>query len=254
MRPVFLLVFMFLFSPFSFAHLESNPAQCKSAFEEIAPPKENDVISKGRKLRGYSILVGTMVGSAAVGSYLTSLLPAHTEFLTGFIGVLSGLGFYEFSAPIREPLNSTVRKFSFIIKKYGGLQTVNSNKELDQLWARTQENYSLNSQMSRNIINNFILSAKQNFYEAHRAMVSENEIYAIDQIAEAAYRMRMLFREVEPNDSSVAGAIKTSFLNHVKISTEFSEKVFDRIKILDSKINEPQVSQYYREALKAWIQ
>lgn len=201
-------------------------------------------------MRGYAVLIGTMVGSAVLTSSLSSHLPSDYQFASVFIGQISTLGVYVLGAPIWEPLSSRFRKWAFGMSNetWGA-----SSQHLEATWTRTQEHYSLNAQMSRNVMSQFILTVKDNFYQAYRAHVENNTAYSADQIAEAAYRMRILFKEISPTDQSVAAAVATAFTHHVTIDSQTVDLIWKRLQILDSEILEPKVRLYYESVLATWL-
>lgn len=201
--------------------------------------------------KGYVVLAGIMVGSAAITSQLGSQLPQSMQFATIFISQLGAIGLYALGAPILEPLTSRFRKWAF---------GMNDNSEgdfstdpLEATWRRTQNHYSLNAQMSRNIISQFILSVKQNFYYAYRAMEESNPEYSADQIAEAAFRMRLLFKDIEPDDLSVAIAVRATFTRHITVDRAFIELVQEKASDLDPDSSLPVVRSYYDELFTAWF-
>jgi hypothetical protein len=200
-------------------------------------------------LRGYALLVTSMVASAAAVTYLTGQLPPDFQFVSQILTQFSTLGIYVFGAPIWEPLSSAVRKLAF------GLGMVEKSEsarqaEFETLWRRTQEYYSANGQLSRTVLTDYITSVQQNFYQAFQAVQSDNPEYAADQVAEAAFRLHMLFREIPPSDPSVAGAVRAAFINHVKVGSDFTKMVLERIQKLDpNEASEP----FYQEVLQAWL-
>ncbi len=206
----------------------------------------------GRSKRGYAVLVGAMVGSAALTTFLGSRLPPELQFTSIFLAQVSTLGVYVLGAPIWEPISSRFRQWAFGV----GKAKPSSEPSFDQLestWIRTQENYSLNSQMSRNVISQFILTVRDNFYAAYRAHNESNPVYSADQVAEAAYRMRILFKEVHPNDPSVKAVVQSTFTNHIKVDSEFKDLVWSRLERLDKHIDKDEVSLYYSRVLIYWL-
>lgn len=247
----YLFLFLIFNSNFAFANKCSNLFECDSVCmasnisREVAKNVEKKV-----SLRGYAILIGAMVGSAAITAKLTSMLPTHAQFLSQLVAQISTLGIFVLGSPIWEPITSGFRKFAFGINK-NHEESNTDQKQLETLWLKTQENYSLNAQMSRNIINLFIASTRQNFYEAHRAFTEHNKEYSADQIAEAAVRLKMLFKEIPPNDPSVAIAIQTAFTNHLQIDDAFKKLVFEKIKKMH--ISDDFDEEYYFFLLQNWL-
>lgn len=223
---------------------------------EVSSLVEVDLAKKGfsgPQTRGYAILIGAMVGSAALTTYLGSHLSPDLQFLSIFIAQVSTLGVYVVGAPIWEPLSSRFRQMAFGIGKDSSLDAVGLNPQLEATWLRTQENYSLNAQMSRNIITQFIVSVKQNFYEAQRAYSTIDNHFSADQVAEAAFRLRILFKEISPDDVSVVAAINSAFTNHIVVDSTFVELVWSKIRILDPNFDSVESRQYYRLALESWL-
>lgn len=203
-----------------------------------------------QQARGYAILISAMVLSAATTTYLTSSLPQNFQFLSHFIAQVSTLGVYVLGAPIWEPLSSRFRKMAF------GVHLMDSKTEdpgFESLWRKTQENYSLNAQMSRNVIIQFIISVQQNFYEAYRATRSNDPEYAANQIAEAAYRLKHLFKEISPTDQAVATVVHSAFSNHLDLDEDFESKVLEKITAFEKQTLSPEQLEYYSALLKTWL-
>lgn len=211
---------------------------------------EKHGISKA-KARGYAILTATMVGSAAITSALTSSLPQNLSFLSLVMAQASTLGIYVMGAPIWEPLSSRFRKWAFGIQQ--PTEPLNAEKPLERLWQDTQGLYSLNAQMSRNIINSFILTAQRNFNEARSAIISGDRDLAVDQIAEAAIRLHRLFAEIPPEDPSVRLSIRTSFTRHIEKPEELRPAVLLRIQLLDEQALQSPHREFYHRVVDAWL-
>ncbi len=225
------------------SHEASSLAEVELAKKGISGPQK----------RGYAILIGSMVGSAALTTYAGSHLSSDLQFLSIFLAQVSTLGVYVVGAPIWEPISSRFRQMAFGIGKDSSLDAVGLNPQLEATWLRTQESYSLNAQMSRNIISQFIVSVKQNFYEAQRAYSTNDNNFSADQVAEAAFRLKILFKEISPDDVSVAAAINSAFTNHIVVDSTFVELVWSKIRILDPNFDLVENRQYYRLALQSWL-
>lgn len=229
-------------------------AQAVQISHEVATAVEK---SAPGKMRGYSILIGSMVGSAALTSYLTSMLPPRMQFLSLFCAQISTLGVYVFGSPIWDPLASGFRKMAFGISEdpSGKTKTTDPDQQkLERIWKRLQNSYSLNAQISKNMINSFLSSTRQNFFEAHRAMHSNDPHYAADQVAEAAFRMRRLFREIPPDEISVRVAAQTAFTRHGPVDENFKKLVLQKLSELDPQWEAGQNSDYYHQLLSHWLE
>lgn len=209
----------------------------------------------GREVRGYAILSAAMLASAATATYLNSALPDNFQFLSQFVAQVSTLGVYMMGAPIWEPLSSKFRKLAFGVRRRGGVDAsrLSESEGFEQTWRRTQETYSLNAQMSRNLINQFIVTLNQNFFEAFRAIKSGERNYATDQIGEAAVRLRTLFKEISPEDISLANAVRTSFANHVVTDAAFIDEVLKKVEALDPAAHTREAQQFYQRLFVTWF-
>ena len=204
----------------------------------------------GRRAGAYAVLIGAMVASAAATTYLTSHLPTDLHFLSQLIGQVSTLGVYVFGAPIWEPLSSAFRKLAFEVEG-AGVASVDPRHEAQ--WYRTQNTYSLNEQMGRNIAVAFLSSNHQSFYEARRAMQTSDVTYAADQVAAAAVRLRLHFADLPADESTIAMAVRTSFTSHVAVDGQFRAEVARRIQALDPAAGAPEPKRHYAAVLDAWL-
>lgn len=212
------------------------------------------------RIRGYAVLVGTMVGSAALTAQATASLPPSAKFLTALISQVGTIGILVVGAPIWEPVISVFRQwaFDFSNRDAGSSRRTPERQELEGLWRSTQAAYSQNAQMSRNVLELFIQGAHHNFVAAYRAMREwgndgSGHAYAADQIAEAAVRMRKLFEEIPPTDASVARAVRAAFTRHVEYPEGLIPEVTARIAELDADFTDPRVAARYEEVLRVWL-
>lgn len=263
-RAVF-FIFLFFIAPIHTFAAEN--VKCESHLSAQIPASGDKLLSESlrktvyrfelsREARGYSILIATMIASAAATTYLSSALPPDFQFISHFLAQISTLGVYVFGAPIWEPLSSGFRKIAFGVRQGevgAGAGSTELDREFESLWRRTQENYSLNQQMSRNVITQFLISVHQNFYEAYRAAHDRNPEYAADQVAEAAVRLRTLFREIAPDDPSLVGAIQAAFTHHVAVDEAFAQSVARRIANLDERALSDEGRSYYQRIFSAWL-
>ncbi len=219
----------------------------KEALAEATPSRASVV---GKRIRGFAVITAAMVTSAAVSTHLTSELPKDMAFLSHLVGQVSTIGIFVLGAPIWEPISSAFRKFAFGL---GDARATASDPMLEGQWQRTQGRYSLNAQMSRNVIQSFLLAAQSNFNTAREAMWSGRQNLAIDQIAETAVRLRRLFAEIDPRDPSIALAVQSSFTRHVELPAAIEKDVMARIEQNDSQAKSPLAQEYYRSLLDAWL-
>lgn len=246
-----------------------SPAFAKRRCEQIFGQSGDIVIAKsisdrltnsveiskrfGTKARGYVIISAAMVSSAAVSAHLTSALPSDMAFLSHLVSQVATIGIYVLGAPIWEPISSAFRKFAFGLNQLDTSAVLKSDPELESLWRKTQGHYSQNAQMSRNLIQSFLIAAHGNFTSARIAMRENEPQLAVEQISEMAIRMRRLFHELDPQDASVALAVRSTFTRHVAVTDRFKSQVFAKIQDDDPDFSEPEAQAYYAAILSSWL-
>jgi hypothetical protein len=232
----------------------SSPCSPKKLAQGISrklTQKLRDFSVDKKRARGLAIITATMVGSAALSSGVMAILPGQFSFLSQLIAQVSTLGVIVIGAPIWEPASSAFRKFAFGISN--NRSKTPADRSLEILWTSTQEKYSHNAQMSRNVINSFLLAVQNNFFEARRAMLEGNPEFAIDQIAESAVRMHRLFAEISPEDESVRLAIQSTFTRGVENPSSLKEKVLERIRFFDPAASDPEIYSLYERMINSWL-
>lgn len=222
---------------------------------QIASLSEVELTKRGVSLsqaKGYAILVGTMAASSALTAYLTNHLPAGAQFLSHFTSQVATLGFYVFGAPILEPLSSRIRQTAFRIQdKAPADQALLDPLELQ--WRETQNLYSLNAQMSRNLINAFIAATHASYFEARRAYKNRDLSYGATLFAQTAVHLRSSFREIPATEPSIANAIRAAFTTDVQPDLKFIELVRYKIETLDPTVKESETNAFYDLLLKTWL-
>ncbi len=235
---------------------ECPPAGCSQKSMATAVAKTvQSVLSKTRQsyqvVRGYSLLIGVMVASSVASTYLPDVLP---KYLVPLLGPLTTIGIFTTISSILERRNSAWRQKGFKLS-YGQTGTVTADeiKYLEDLWPNSQTTYSLNAQMSRNVVGSEFASAQQNFYYAYRAMTENNRAYAVDQIAATAIRMRTLYGELKPSDKFMTLAVQSTFTRHVSDPLSLKTEILKRIQLDDKNAQLPVVVAYYEALLTAWL-
>ncbi len=271
MKHIF-LVFLLLTSP----ALQAKPlAQCGNYFinhEPIQNAKYFSSLAKTQFLkvkglhknaRGYAVIITTMLLTASVSSYISATVAKDYPFLTYFISQVSLLGIVVIGAPIWEPVSSYFRKFAFNIKNNGSQQ--NADPYLEKMWFESQEKFSLNSQMSRNVVVSALTNIQTTLYEANLAFTNGRIDYAIQQIASIAVRLRLLFMEIKPNDEHIALAFRSIFTSHLthnltpvkslgaqNKNPDLKSEILNKISVLDRDFND-ESSAYYKTLLQTWL-
>jgi hypothetical protein len=174
----------------------------------------------------------------------TCALPEEYKFAAMLISQLSILGVAAV-APIMDPLHSKVKKIAF-----GG---ENENQELEAMWYRIQQSLSINGQMSRNVLSQFLLLFQQNLSNAFSAYSKGDLPYALSQIALSAVVMRLNYKEILPNDSTVELFANANFSSHFTISEYFIQSLRERIYKLDAHSQTEEAKSYYDILLSTWL-
>lgn len=225
---IFCIFFISISAP---AEPQKDPLLCKTSLSKI-------------NITRSAALVGAMVGTAAASTYLTGALPEKYKFAAMIISQLSVLGL-AVAAPILDPLHSKVKKIAF-----GGTE---ENQELEAMWYRIQQSLSINGQMSRNVLSQFLLLFQQNLSNAFSAYSKGDLPYAVSQVALAAVVMRLNYKEILPSDSTVALFVNANFTSHFTFSEDFIQSVRDRIYKLDSQSQTEEAKNYYNLLLSTWF-
>jgi hypothetical protein len=245
--------------------LESELALCKPT---CPPPvlsrKISKVLLKGftaagvaaQRTRGYAIIISAMVVDAAVITHLTKVLPENYKIISQFLTIASVWGFYDIGAPIVRPISSRVTKIASRIA-YGSEPVSKTtsllNSDWNEVYYRNQKLYDMTAVMGRNIVNQFLSIAHQNFSDAHRAMEKDDPEYAAAQIAGAAIRQHLYEEDIKPDDESVALDVRVTFSYHIKEKEELASLVREKISLYDPDSNKPEVKVYYEALLRAWL-
>lgn len=257
----FLILSLFLY-PFAalanptcedFFRFETRISELDLAHKIESEANQSPLIQKafGKKARGFAVITATMVASAALSTHLTSELPKDMAFLSALVGQISTIGIFVLGAPIWQPISSALHKFAFGLSAEKSEMT--SDPALERLWQQTQARYSQNAQMSRNLIQSFLLATHANFSTAREAMREGRETLAIDQIAETAVRLRRLFSEIDPTDASVSLAVQSTFTRHVEDPQRLKAFVLNRIERDDPEFRASSVRLYYETLIQTWL-
>lgn len=211
--------------------------------------KQNPFI---KNARGYSIIISVMLFSAATSSYISSKIATDYPFMTYFISQISILGIVVIGAPIWEPLSSYFRNLAFRLNKENKTFEQNvQSKYLEDLWQTTQKEFSINSQMSRNVIASVLNNIQINLFQSHMAFQKGDYPYAILQIATMAVRLRTLYSEIAPDDFQVTLAFQSILKYELKKHPKIFSDTWLEIKKLDSHFN--QNKNYYQKLLNEWL-
>lgn len=233
--------------------------QCSSYFQnqnslkKIATSRFQTLLQQNA--RGYAVIVSVMLLSAGVSSFISAHIAKDYPFMTYFISQLSILGIVVIGAPIWEPLSSYVRSKAFRLKKDVLPNDSFDKSYLEELWHLTQQKYSINSQMSRNVVASALNNIQLNLYHSYKAFQEGDRHYAILQIASMAVRLRTLFSEIHPQDEQVKLAFR-SILNIEELKNknpDLQSEILNQISILDPDSLHPNNLRYYQDLVAAWL-
>ncbi len=205
--------------------------------------------------RGYAVIVSVMLFSAGVSSFISAHIAKDYPFMTYFISQLSILGIVVIGAPIWEPLSSYVRSKAFRLKKDFNPNNSFDKSYLEELWHETQLKYSINSQMSRNVVTSALNNIQLNLYHSYKAFQEGDKHYAILQISSMAVRLRTLFSEIHPRDEQVQLAFR-SILSIEELKNknpDLKSEILKKISELDPDSVHPQNQGYYQNLVAAWL-
>jgi hypothetical protein len=104
--------------------------------------------------------------------------------------VLSAIAIYRIGAPLLLPSSSQVQHGAFKLLGRSGRSYPEGQQSLDDLWFDTQNEYSVNAQMSRNVIKDFILLASINLQGLDKDSSLSEIAYTISLLS---YFMKNLF-------------------------------------------------------------
>jgi len=204
---------------------------------------------KNRNVKAYAAISSVMIGSSSLVAYLSTLVskdhPALSYFVATFLSQITSLGVYVVGAPIWEPLQSKIRAFAY--RMTGTYQdNLPTHNFLERQYFKTNKALSLNEQMSRNVIKDYIKTLTQTLYFAKRASVENDYDYITSQLAEIAVRLRFLYPDVNPTNKIVVNAVHAGFTDFIVAPESYVARTLAKIKELDP-VND------YGKTIEAWL-
>jgi hypothetical protein len=199
------------------------------------------------KFKAYAALASVMLSTSAASAFIANSVgennPGLSYFIATFLSQLTSLGVYVVGAPFWEPLQSKIRVLAY--KTTGEHQEIQEPFDLlEQQYFRTNRTLSLNSQMSRNVLRDYIKTLTQSLYEAKKF---ENDLeYVCAQIAEVAVRLKTLYPDVNPSDPLIINSVRMVFTRFIHSPQALIPKVLDYINELDDPI-------LYEDIIRGWL-
>lgn len=234
MRRAFVLLLL-LASPAALATpqpLTPSPASCDAA----AAPPPSSASNNALIFRNSLILLAMAAADVALVKEITTAYPDNTA-LAVVLGQVSGFGMV-LAAPILEPLQAGIRRLAFRIRGAGpdtpgaaeGAPSPEDPRlqELNTQWRRTNEHYSLNEQMARNVLHQAMTLTRTYVEPLYRARNEGDIDRAALLAAELALALRANFMDVPAEDPVLVLAIR----NSVPADEGFGARVLAQVEAL----------------------
>lgn len=119
------------------------------------------------------------------------------------------LGVYVIGAPVWERLASRVRWWSF---QKGPRVASGDSNHLETIWDQTQNHYSINGQMSRNLLNQCLIRTDITFQQCEAALQENDLPRAAKYLAKQIIEHQILFRDVPDDSPLVLMAVRSMLL------------------------------------------
>lgn len=205
-----------------------------------------------RKTLSYAAIVSVMMGTSTIAAIVSELVsnksPALTYFVATFLSQVTSIGFFVVGAPFWEPLQSKVRAKSY---RMTGEHQIESESDdlLEQLYYRTNKSYSLNQQMSRNIITYYNKLLKQTLYYVNSLNPDPNDKaqikYIATQIAEVMTSLTSLYAEVDHKNPLVTNAFRAAFTDFLPQPMIYREEILKSAKVFDPDKDYSEIVDYW---------
>lgn len=211
------------------------------------------------KTSGFLILGGAVAGFLVLNSYLLGKLSkskSNAAHLVPLLSTVLGVATASLGEPLFGPPRSKFTQWAFGLSRQDESFEADVPTDLEKLWWRSQESYSMNANMARNVVSHFLTSIQPNITSAYQAMQGVGEAgYAASRVAEAALRMRTLFAEVFPDEQVVAVAVRAGLSDHLSESERVAlrSEVWRRLETMDARFDDSFVQLYYTRLLQSWL-
>jgi hypothetical protein len=165
--------------------------------EEIFFNELETLSSKTKKIKNRVILGSVFVSIVALLNSVRNS-PESLEWATIVIAAFGGGLMTAAMAPFLLPLTSRFQKWSFVQLNSGKISEAGEQHTLlENLWHVMQRTYSVNSQMSRNIISQYMILALPLWKEARDAVRSHQDYKeAAKPLAISLINLEALFRDI----------------------------------------------------------
>ena len=215
-------------------------------------------------MTGYGIALSAVILSAYMGAKLNEVLAkvnmsdASRDFIRVFIPIITGFGVFSVGAPLWDPVRSSIRRWAFASNQVSQQRAPFEGKypqrpDLEQHWLNMQKYFSVNAQISRNTLSQFLVLISPSMEDFRFAYDQQRYQYAAAQLAKVMVQMRFLYSEIAPDDAILAVSIQ-SYTVKLRPSMEFLSSVLNTAMTLDPLGTENLNGRsYYQSCLKAWF-
>ena len=215
-------------------------------------------------ITGYGIALSAVILSAYLGAKLNEVLAkvdmsdSSRDFIRVFIPIITGFGVFSVGAPLWDPVRSSIRRWAFASNQISQQQAPFEGKypqrpDLEQHWLAMQKYFSVNAQISRNTLSQFLVLISPSMEDFRLAYDQQRYQYAAAQLAKVMVQMRFLYSEIAPDDAILTVSIQ-SYLVNIKPSAEFLLLVLNTALTLDPLGAEDLTGRsYYRSCLRVWF-
>ena len=230
----------------------------------IVSMRTDKLAQKIGTMTGYGVALSAVILSAYLGAKLNEALArvnmseASRDFIRVFIPIITGFGVFSVGAPLWDPVRSSIRRWAFSSNQFSKKRAPFEGKypqrpDLEQHWLDMQKYFSVNAQISRNTLSQFLVLISPSMEDFRLAYDQQRYQYAAAQLAKVMVQMRFLYSEIAPDDVILAVSIQ-SYLVNIKPSAEFLLSVLNSAMTLDP-LGSEELSGfgYYRSCLKAWF-
>ena len=215
-------------------------------------------------ITGYGIALSAVILSAYLGAKLNEVLAkldlsdSSRDFIRVFIPIITGFGVFSVGAPLWDPVRSSIRRWAFASNQISQDRAPFAGKypqrpDLEQHWLAMQKYFSVNAQISRNTLSQFLVLISPSMEDFRLAYDQQRYQYAAAQLAKVMVQMRFLYSEIAPDDVILTVSVQ-SYLVNIKPSVEFLLSVLNTALTLDPLGTEDLSGRsYYRSCLRAWF-
>lgn len=207
-----------------------------------------------QKIFGFTVIISSMIASAAASSAIISHIPEDAAFLIPIISSITAIGIYEIATPIKSTISGFFNKLAFKAFADSSDDELRKNRDsnLQSIWLATNSLYTLNEQMAINRINAFLLSAQNNFALARDGIANNDSDLTVDVLTDLALRTSELFLDVPQNLPTIKRALEISVLRSLRQDQiqNLKEKILEKSR----KVKPDGDITIIRRILEQWFQ